>query len=83
MYLEEVATHDLLTAEDEVRLARAMEAGWKAQRRFETTPRLTPTERARSSPSRKRAVGPGSRGAGHGTVRSKDRDPCGASRVST
>ena len=36
MYLEEVATHDLLTAEDEVRLARAMEVGRRAQHRLES-----------------------------------------------
>ena len=30
LYLDEVATHDLLTAEDEVRLARAMEVGRQA-----------------------------------------------------
>ena len=35
MYLESVADHDLLTAEDEVRLARAMERGRKAQRRID------------------------------------------------
>jgi len=37
MYLESVADHDLLTAEDEVRLARAMERGKKAQRRLDAT----------------------------------------------
>jgi RNA polymerase sigma factor (sigma-70 family) len=31
MYLEEVSSHDLLTAEDEVRLARTIERGRKAQ----------------------------------------------------
>ena len=31
MYLESVATHDLLTAEDEVRLARAIERGKRAE----------------------------------------------------
>ena len=31
LYLESVATHDLLTAEDEVRLARAIERGRKAE----------------------------------------------------
>ena len=35
MYLESVADHDLLTAEDEVRLARSMERGKKAQRRLD------------------------------------------------
>ncbi len=36
MYLEEVAFHDLLTAEDEVRLARAIEAGRRAQQRLDS-----------------------------------------------
>jgi len=36
LYLDEVAGHDLLTAEDEVRLARAMEAGRQAAVRLET-----------------------------------------------
>ncbi len=36
LYLDEVAEHDLLTAEDEVRLARAMEAGRQAALRLET-----------------------------------------------
>ena len=35
MYLEEVSTHGLLTAEDEVRLARAMDAGRRALHRLE------------------------------------------------
>jgi len=35
MYLESVSDHDLLTAEDEVRLARTMERGRKAQRRLD------------------------------------------------
>ncbi len=47
MYLESVAEHDLLTAEDEVRLSRAMEAGRKAQQALDAAGRLTPTERAR------------------------------------
>jgi len=46
MYLESVAEHDLLTADDEVRLARAMERGRKAQARLETEPDLDPAERA-------------------------------------
>ena len=36
LYLDEVAGHGLLTAEDEVRLARAMEAGRQAAVRLET-----------------------------------------------
>ena len=47
MYLESVAEHDLLTAEDEVRLSRAMETGRKAQQRLDSRGKLTPTERAR------------------------------------
>ncbi|MBI5156484.1 MAG: sigma-70 family RNA polymerase sigma factor [Acidimicrobiia bacterium] len=47
MYLESVAAHDLLTAEDEVRLSRAMEAGRRAQQTLDVKGRLTPTERAR------------------------------------
>ena len=48
MYLEEVSTHSLLEAEDEVRLARAMEAGRKAQRRLDAHgDTLTETERRR------------------------------------
>ena len=44
-YLEEVATHDLLTAEDEVRLARAMEGARRARHRLETVGSLSPAER--------------------------------------
>ncbi len=36
IYLEEVSAHTLLDAEDEVRLARAMEAGRKAQHRLDS-----------------------------------------------
>ncbi len=36
LYLDEVAEHDLLTAEDEVRLARTMETGRQAAVRLET-----------------------------------------------
>jgi len=46
MYLEEVASHDLLSAEDEVRLARAIEAGRKAQSQLDSNPKLTAAERA-------------------------------------
>ena len=46
MYLEEVSSHDLLTAEDEVRLSRAMEAGRKAQHRLDDDAPLTPEQRA-------------------------------------
>ena len=44
LYLDEVAGHDLLTADDEVRLARAMEAGRQAAMRLETE-KLPSTER--------------------------------------
>jgi len=47
MYLESVSSHDLLTAEDEVRLSRAMESGRKAQQRLDSGAKITPTERAR------------------------------------
>ena len=47
MYLEEVSEHTLLTAEDEVDLARAMELGQKAQRKLDATPDLTPVDRAK------------------------------------
>jgi len=47
LYLDSVAEHKLLTAEDEVRLARAMEAGRKAQRKLDDGVKKTPTERAR------------------------------------
>jgi RNA polymerase primary sigma factor len=45
MYLEEVSSHSLLEAEDEVRLARTMEAGRLAQRRLDAEGRtLTGSE---------------------------------------
>ena len=44
-YLEEVSTHDLLDAEDEVRLARAIERGRRAQNRLDTEPQLSATEK--------------------------------------
>ena len=47
IYLEEVSEHTLLTAEDEVRLARSMERGRHAQHKLETEPDLTPAERAK------------------------------------
>ena len=47
MYLESVAEHELLTAEDEVRLARAMERGRKAEQELASKRRLTPTQRAK------------------------------------
>ena len=44
MYLEEVSTHSLLTAEDEVELSRTMELGLRAQEELDTSPQLGPTE---------------------------------------
>jgi RNA polymerase sigma factor (sigma-70 family) len=46
MYLESVAEHGLLTAEDEVRLSRAMEAGKRAQQELDSSKRLSPSQRA-------------------------------------
>ncbi len=46
IYLDEVAGHGLLTAEDEVQLAQAMERGRKAQRKLDTSGSLTPAQRA-------------------------------------
>ncbi len=46
IYLDEVAGHGLLTAEDEVQLAQAMERGRKAQRKLDTARKLTPADRA-------------------------------------
>ncbi|HJQ77511.1 MAG TPA: sigma-70 family RNA polymerase sigma factor [Acidimicrobiia bacterium] len=45
-YLEEISRHGLLTAEDEVRLAQAMEAGVQARERLESGERVTVSERA-------------------------------------
>ncbi len=47
IYLDEVSEHSLLTADDEVRLARAMEAGRKAQQKLDARENLAPTDRAR------------------------------------
>jgi RNA polymerase sigma factor (sigma-70 family) len=47
LYLDSVSEHELLTAEDEVRLARVMERGRAAQRTLDEGGRLTPTERAK------------------------------------
>jgi RNA polymerase sigma factor (sigma-70 family) len=46
MYLDSVSEHGLLTAEDEVRLSRIMEAGRKAQHTLDSSTKLTPTQRA-------------------------------------
>jgi RNA polymerase primary sigma factor len=47
LYLDEVSGHLLLTAEDEVRLARAIEHGRRAQHRLEAEPDLDPEEGTR------------------------------------
>ena len=44
-YLEEVSAHKLLTAEDEVRLARAIDRGHRAERLLEDSTNLTALER--------------------------------------
>ena len=46
-YLERVSDHELLTAEDEVRLARQMEKGAKAQAMLDSDRDLSPTDRAK------------------------------------
>jgi RNA polymerase sigma factor (sigma-70 family) len=45
LYLEDVGRHDLLTKDDEIRLAQAIEAGVEARTQIETAKRLTPTQR--------------------------------------
>ena len=44
-YLEAIGRHELITAEDEVRLAQAIEAGVAARRRLEEEADLSPNER--------------------------------------
>ncbi len=46
-YLERVSGHELLTADDEVRLSRTMERGFKAQAMLESDRELTPADRAK------------------------------------
>src|SRR5439155_567482 len=45
LYHEDVGRHDMLTKDDEVRLAQAIEAGVAASREFEAAKKLTPTQR--------------------------------------
>ena len=45
LYLEDVGRHDLLTKDDEVRLAQAIEAGVAARTELEAAKKLTPTQR--------------------------------------
>jgi RNA polymerase primary sigma factor len=47
MYLDEVSSHSLLTAEDEIRLSRTMEHGRRAALRLETEPDLDAEEHRR------------------------------------
>ncbi|MFP5331250.1 MAG: RNA polymerase sigma factor RpoD/SigA [Acidimicrobiia bacterium] len=47
MYLDEVSSHSLLTAEDEIRLSRTMEHGRRAAIQLETEPDLDPAEARR------------------------------------
>jgi RNA polymerase primary sigma factor len=49
LYLDEVSSHELLTAEDEVRLARVMEDGRRAEIRLAAEDDLTPMDRRRLS----------------------------------
>jgi RNA polymerase primary sigma factor len=46
LYLDEVSNHELLTAEDEVHLARAMEQGRKAKAILESSADIDPEQRA-------------------------------------
>jgi RNA polymerase sigma factor (sigma-70 family) len=45
LYLEDVGRHDLLTKDDEIRLAQTIEAGVEARTQLETAKKLTPTQR--------------------------------------
>jgi RNA polymerase sigma factor (sigma-70 family) len=45
LYLEDVGRHNLLTKDDEGRLAQAIETGTAARERLETAKKLTPTQR--------------------------------------
>ncbi|GIU86043.1 MAG: RNA polymerase sigma factor [Acidimicrobiia bacterium] len=45
LYLEDVGRHDLLTKDDEIRLAQAIEQGIQARKELEAGKRLTPTQR--------------------------------------
>jgi RNA polymerase sigma factor (sigma-70 family) len=45
LYLEDVGRHDLLTKDDEIRLAQAIEGGIAATEELNTKKRLTPTQR--------------------------------------
>ena len=45
LYLEDVGRHNLLTKDDESRLAQAIETGTAAKEKLETAKKLTPTQR--------------------------------------
>jgi RNA polymerase sigma factor (sigma-70 family) len=45
LYLEDVGRHNLLTKDDEIRLAQAIETGTAAGEKLETAKKLTPTQR--------------------------------------
>src|SRR3984893_2321525 len=45
LYLEDVGRHNLLTKDDEIRLAQAIEGGVAARAQLETAKKLTPTQR--------------------------------------
>jgi RNA polymerase sigma factor (sigma-70 family) len=45
LYLEDVGRHNLLTKDDEIRLAQAIETGTAAATRLETAKKLTPTQK--------------------------------------
>jgi RNA polymerase sigma factor (sigma-70 family) len=45
LYLEDVGRHNLLTKDDEIRLAQAIETGTAAREKMETAKKLTPTQR--------------------------------------
>ena len=45
LYLEDVGRHNLLTKDDEIRLAQAIETGTAAAERLETAKKLTPTQK--------------------------------------
>ncbi len=47
LYLDEISRHELLTADEEVQLAQAMEAGTEARQKLESGEKLDTAERAR------------------------------------
>src|SRR5690606_20385475 len=47
LYLDEISRHELLTADEEVQLAQAMEAGNEARQKLESGEKLDTAERAR------------------------------------